>query len=137
MSYFDAVIQIGRYRFGFTHDMVLDNEEPYLERWILWCGVTLRLHRFLKSDDDRAFHDHPWWFVSLPLAPYVEITPAKAPKHIKPWRLHFRAAHHRHIVQLGNNRPVRTIILTGPKSREWGFWEGDRFVHHQEWLNSS
>ena len=106
-----------------------------MARWILWFGLTLRLHRFHKSDDDRAFHDHPWWFVTFPLAGYLEHVPGQgSPTRIKPWRPHFRRAKHRHIVQLIDG-PVWTAILTGAKQNEWGFWEDDTFTHHEQWLD--
>lgn len=38
--------------------------EGYMERfWLLpygWYVIAARVHHILKSDDDRAFHDHPW-----------------------------------------------------------------------------
>jgi hypothetical protein len=45
----------------------------------------------------------------------------------------FRAAEHRHRVVLrkhrdGNPIPCWTLILTGPKQREWGFWCPQGFV---------
>lgn len=44
---------------------------PYMLRWFLFRSQRfdklprLYLHKFLRSDDDRAPHDHPWWFVSI------------------------------------------------------------------------
>jgi hypothetical protein len=37
-------------------------------------------------------------------------------------------------VQIENQQPVWTFIVTGPKSQEWGFWDGNTFTHHEEWL---
>lgn len=54
-------------------------DRPYLKRW--WIiprnGVfNIYLHQILRSDDDRALHDHPWWNASIILkGGYVEITP--------------------------------------------------------------
>ena len=56
----------------------LGREEcPYLRRWALLLGVcSLRVHHFLSSDDDRHFHDHPWWFVTLVLrGGYTDVSP--------------------------------------------------------------
>src|SRR5580704_9904819 len=44
------------------------NEFPYMRRW--WVIPRNRifniyLHHFLRSDDDRALHDHPSWNVSI------------------------------------------------------------------------
>ena len=136
MAYFDKIAIIGGRRFGVTHDLVLDNGEPYLERWILWCGFTVRLHKFHKGDDDRAFHDHPWWFVTVPLRTYVERTPAVERQIVRRFLPHFRPAKHRHIVQLADEKPVWTFIVTGPKCQDWGFWDKGEFVHHEQWLTN-
>jgi hypothetical protein len=131
---FNRFISLGRYRFGFTHDCVFENSEPYLERWILWLGITIRLHKFHKGDDDRAFHDHPWWFVTIPMRPYLEQMPNQPIRRLTRLIPQFRSAYHRHMVALIDGAPVWTLILTGPKQKEWGFWEEDNFIHHRQWL---
>ncbi len=43
-------------------------EDPYLVRWWLIPEnrfFNVYLHRFLRDDDDRVLHDHPWHSVSL------------------------------------------------------------------------
>ena len=129
----EYIFSLGRWPFGWTHDLVFDYEEAYLERWIIWCGFTLRLHKFHKGDDDRAFHDHPWWFITLPLRSYTELTPL-GQHRVHAWRPHFRSSRHQHIVQLEKQQPVWTLIITGLKSHEWGFWENGEFIHHEQWL---
>ena len=137
MPYFDWVTTIGGHRFGLTHDLVFEDNRPYLERWIIWFGFTLRLHKFHKGDDDRAFHDHPWWFITIPLRSYIESTPDQSGRLVSRWRPHFRPAKHRHIVSLIEQQPVWTFIITGPKSQEWGFWEQEKFTHHTQWLDET
>lgn len=49
--------------------------DPYLHRWFLirlpWFGVFI--HKFVRSDEDRALHDHPWSFIVIPLwGGYIE-----------------------------------------------------------------
>ncbi|MEM7003508.1 MAG: hypothetical protein AAF529_22165 [Pseudomonadota bacterium] len=136
MPYFDYVKSLGGWRFGVTHDLVYEDGLPYLERWIIWFGFTIRVHCFHKGDDDRAFHDHPWWFVTIPLRPYQELTPDGQEQTLKRFRPQYRSAYHRHIVRLIQPGPVWTVILTGPKSKEWGFWRGEDFVHHSEWIDA-
>lgn len=49
--------------------------EPYLFRWYLIRTKRLGLfvHKFVRSDEDRALHDHPWSFLVIPLwGGYVE-----------------------------------------------------------------
>ena len=128
---------LGRFHFGFTHDVIHNEDQPYLERWIVWCGVTLRLHRFLASDEDRAVHDHPWWFITIPFASYgefVEVDGEEIYRTVTPFRPHFRASHFRHRVEI-NKAPSWTLVVTGPKSNEWGFWQEDRFIHNRDWQN--
>ncbi len=133
---------LGRYQFGFTHDTIFNQDQAYLERWILWCGITLRVHRFLASDPDRAIHDHPWWFITLPFGRYGEFIEAEGAegeevyRTVAPWRPHFRPAHFRHRVEI-TRTPSWTLVITGPKSNEWGFWQrkeqGQEFVHNRDW----
>lgn len=75
------------------HQIIGGEERPYLLRWYVIPrnrGLNVYLHKFLRDDDDRALHDHPWWFVSVMLwGQYVEVTDQgravrSAPE---PWRL--------------------------------------------------
>ena len=134
MTLSNFTFAIGSWTFGWTHDQVFDSGDLDLERWIVWLGVTLRVHKFHKSDDDRAFHDHPWWFVTFPLQTYTEDTPSAGIQTVAAWRPHYRAAAHQHIVHLPDGKPVWTLILTGKKQANWGFWQGDKFIPHEDWL---
>jgi hypothetical protein len=44
-------------------------KDPYLHRWFMiktpWLGVYI--HKFVRSDEDRALHDHPWPFLVIPI----------------------------------------------------------------------
>ncbi|QNJ56291.1 hypothetical protein SEA_OHGEESY_62 [Gordonia phage Ohgeesy] len=122
---------------GRPHQVIGGAEDPYLRRWYLIPRnplINVYLHQFLRSDDDRALHDHPWWFVSLILrGEYEEIH-----ERGRNWRgagsLAFRRAEWRHRVKLVdrvtrvNGRPVLnpapcwTLIITGRRTRSWGFW---------------
>ena len=137
LPYFDFTLHVGSQRFGLSHDLVIEQAEPYLERWIFWCGFSIRIHKFHKGDDDRAFHDHPWWFVTIPIKSYLELTPNQEAQTIKAGRPHYRKATHQHIVQLKDEKPTWTLIITGLKQREWGFWSGTRFTEAEEWMSQS
>lgn len=117
-------------------------ERPYLIRWYLlprnrW--LNLYLHKFLRSDADREKHDHPWWFVSLMLrGKYLEETDVGKTERVAP-SICFRRAEHRHRVELFRDAkcqeiPCWTIVLTGPVSREWGFWCPKGFVPWSKYL---
>lgn len=101
--------------------------DPYLLRWILfrfrnWPRVYL--HNFRRSDDERAPHNHPWWFVSILLrGSYLEhrwedgqeriyrrTAPSIAYRPISTW----------HRVALEDNLPW-TLVITGRHIQSWGF----------------
>ena len=122
-------------------------DNPYMLRWYVlprnrW--INLYLHKFCRDDDDRAMHDHPWWFLSFMIrGMYTEIIAQdpdtnsgrgfvrSAPS------VAFRRAEHRHRVVLerddtGMVVPCWTVVITGPRSREWGFWCPRGFVHWRD-----
>lgn len=116
-----------------------EKENPYLLRWWIiprnrWFNIYL--HKFLRSDDDRALHDHPWASCSIILkGGYFEIMPHSRlvtaifgetfDSFQKIWRepgsIHFRRATAAHRVELAEGAPAWTLFITGPKIREWGF----------------
>lgn len=129
---------------GEPHFYIGGTERPYLLRWFLiprnrWFNIYL--HKFLRDDDDRALHCHPWLFVSVILrGRYIEWTDTG------PWirrvgSIAFRRAVHRHRVELpkredGTPVPCWTLVITGPRVREWGFWCEKGFVPWHEFVAS-
>lgn len=121
--------------------VVGSDNDPYLHRWYIIPRnkyFNIYLHHFLRSDDDRALHDHPWWNMSFLLSgSYKEYMPVK-PKELQSGNreiyfkirnrffLVFRKATASHRIELfkkrGKEIPVWTLFLTGPKIRNWGFW---------------
>ena len=103
-------------------------DDPYLRRW--WViprnrFFNIYLHHFLRSDDDRALHDHPWINCSYLLeGAYTEWTIAAGGVHRKrvaeSGSLKFRGAHFAHRVEL-HAGPCWSLFITGPVVREWGF----------------
>ena len=111
------------------------HERPYLLRWWLLPRnpvFNIYLHQFLRSDDDRAHHDHPWLFnISwIFLNKYIEHVIRKGGVLVKTLRpagtmkIRFGAAPHR-IELLPDDgcgeQPCWTLFITGPRVREWGF----------------
>ena len=124
---------------GRPHQVIGGHDDPYLLRWYLIPRnpvLNVYLHKFLRSDDDRALHDHPWWFVSVILkGEYREITEHGDVLRVGGgWRLWeatrllaFRPAEWRHRVALirddgVHESPCWTLIVTGRRTRTWGFW---------------
>jgi hypothetical protein len=117
---------------GRPHQVIGGDEHPYLRRWYVIPRnplLNIYVHQFLRSDDDRALHDHPWWFVSLIVrGSYLEVTEAGTNRR-RAGSIAFRPAEWRHRVQLDSNSwvsdgefPCWTLIVTGRRRRMWGFW---------------
>ena len=100
----------------------------YLLRW--WVIprnklFNIYLHKFLRSDDDRALHDHPWLNCSLLLqGEYTEHSIMAGGVHdkqiYKAGDLKFRRAKTAHRVEL-HAGPCWSLFITGPVTRTWGF----------------
>lgn len=104
--------------------MIGSDSDPYLLRWFLiprnrWFNIYL--HHFLRSDDDRALHDHPWINLSILLhGRYTEVTPQGRFLR-RPFRPVGRLPTALHRVELIDGNDVWSLFLTGPRVREWGF----------------
>ena len=126
-------------------------DAPYLRRWHVLPRnrvFNLYLHHFLRDDDDRALHDHPWAWCSLVLAGgYYEHTIAAGGIHRRRWRpagsLAISGPRRAHRIELhklprpghgdmyDNDRATNTwvpravtcftLFATGPTVRNWGF----------------
>jgi hypothetical protein len=102
---------------------------PYLRRWWLIPRNRLfnvYLHQFLRSDDDRALHDHPWANCSVLLRGcYVEHTIDAGGINRRAFRIAGdvvvrRSGRMAHRVELVDGS-CWTVFITGPRYREWGF----------------
>lgn len=54
----------------FNHRRIMNCErKAYLWRWYLIRSKAFAvfLHNFVRSDEDRALHDHPWRFIVIPI----------------------------------------------------------------------
>lgn len=136
-------------------DVVIgDPDDPYLLRWWVWKRnkwLNLYLHRVLRSDDDRALHDHPWVNMSYIVeGEYNEVTFAEdkawSDKLVRtlrrqgtfkfrlPTSLHrlelidglkqwkaYNGEEYLGVVNVTTPQPCTTLFLTGPRVRVWGF----------------
>ena len=122
------------------HQVVGTANAPYLERWFVVPRnrfLNVYLHTFIASDDP-VKHDHPWWFASIVRSgAYFEHTDAGT-RLRRRGSVALRPAAFRHRIELpvdADGRPLvcRTLVITGPKVRAWGFWcGGKRFVPFDE-----
>ena len=142
---------------GKPHFVIGSPGSPYLLRWYViprnrWMNVYL--HKIVRDDDDRALHDHPWWFASLVLrGGYRElirhgnsltgmIDPHQTIER-RPGSVAIRTTNEAHRVELfrdagGKPIPSWTLVFTGRKVREWGFWcSGKGFVVWTDFVSQS
>lgn len=129
-------------------------ERPYMHRWWViprnrWFNIYL--HAILRSDDDRALHDHPWANCSILLSgAYCEIVPhlilrlAKRPYRYgqptaailrRAGSVVFRRPTQAHRLVLLNERPVISLFITGPNVRTWGFYAPQGWVPWQDFTD--
>lgn len=127
---------------------------PYMNRW--WkikrnAFFNTYYHLVLRSDEDAALHDHPWWNFSIVLSGgYYEHLIHEGGVHEKTWypagsvrfRRSGRFAHRLELDSVGvipegglayhrmEELPVKTIFITGPVLRRWGFH------HHFGWVDA-
>lgn len=133
-------------KWGFRKTTIQVNGDRYMDRWEFRTPFfTVRLHHILRSDQDRELHDHPWDFTSLILsAGYWEYRPARAGRlglsppfceierrWCRPLSVVCRKAEDAHRLEL--TRPVWTLVITGRKRRDWGFYTKDGWVHWRQW----
>lgn len=117
-------------------DFVIGND--YLRRWWIiprneQCNVYL--HEILHSDDDRAFHDHPWPNTSYILfGSYIEHTPDG--EFIRsPGDVIQRSANALHRLEAWPGVSCVSLFMTGPKEREWGFQCPQGWVHWRDFTD--
>lgn len=110
------------------------DECPYLVRWRLEVPFgSVRVHHWFAPDDDRAFHDHPWWFLTIVVhGGYTDRSP-DGEDHLHAGSVRFRPALHRHTV-VPDPGGAWTVIVTGPSLRAWGFWLGGKFYKANKWF---
>ena len=108
------------------------HEHPYLLRWWLIPRnrfFNIYLHKFMRSDDDRAFHDHPWLWCSILLrGSYVEWSHPRVGDallaHVERFNagtIRIHRARYAHRLVVDQDASCWTLFITGPRTREWGF----------------
>lgn len=99
-------------------------QPDYMHRW--WViprnkMLNVYLHRVMRSDDDRALHDHPWANTSLIISGgYLEVTP-EGEFQRNPGDVVSRDADALHRLVVPEGGECVSLFMTGPKVREWGF----------------
>jgi hypothetical protein len=133
-------------------DFVIGGKDrPYLRRhWLLPRNrfFNVYVHQFLRSDDDRALHTHPWLFNASWLLEgrYIEWVPSKSGGPLYPiprflfagqWKFRWGDASHRiQLYREPHELPCWTVFITGPRVREWGFHCPKGFIPWQRFTAS-
>jgi len=124
-------------------DLVI-GDPPQTLRWNLfrWRGIQVALHRWVRSDNDRALHDHSAGNISILLTGcYRERFNHKwQPLRSKlrlPFIPYYRGGATPHRVELTHG-PLWTLWIRFKPWREWGFWcDRKRWVHWEDFVDNS
>jgi hypothetical protein len=108
----------------------------YVYRWRIIGGSTrhgsktgraIYIHHFVGDDWSLDLHDHPKRFISIGLkGSYLETTPAGQRWYRAPWIRTFPPTH-AHRIQTPSCS-CWTLLVTLRAVREWGFWNGGRWI---------
>jgi hypothetical protein len=135
----------------FKHRTIVNcDRDAYLFRWYVFKTkrITLFIHKFIRSDEDRALHDHPWSFLVIPIwQGYIEhsdlpcgcfmcrnhptMPPYRMTVKRRVWPIlgsRFRHGTYRHRVELIEDKPAWSLFFHFTEFRDWGFHMPDGFV---------
>ena len=98
----------------------------YLIRWVIDFKLfSVRLHHWLKSDDLRNLHDHPWDFISIVLLGSI-IDRTETGDTERGWLSITKfPAEHKHAAVV--KKSCWTLLICGPPRRIWGYWVDGKF----------
>lgn len=108
----------------------------YLYRWyvIRTEPFALFVHRFVRSDEDRALHDHPWNFIVIPIWRGYREHNVKGVRRVLPiLGIRYRRARYRHKVELIDGKPAWSLFIRFRYRRVWGFWPKEGFKNWRQW----
>ena len=118
-----------------------DTGEIYMERyWLLPFEANnaqnIRIHHTMRSDTDRAHHDHPWPSTSVVLKGGMwELLPKDQKQDPslddteflrlwrKPWDVITRSASDRHRLEIPTGGSCWTMFIMGKQEKDWGFYD--------------
>lgn len=122
----------------FKHKLIVNCEKQgYLHRWYIIKTNLLGIfiHQFIRSDEDRAVHDHPWNFIVIPLYRGYNEYSDKGKRRVYPiLGTRFRFATYKHRVDLIDNKSAWSLFIRFKKVRDWGFWPSEGFTLWNKWI---
>ncbi len=101
---------------------------PYAYRWVfIFFGYSIRIHKWIRSDDKRYPHTHSWWFLTLVLrGAYTDVDSNGKRDILKRFSIRYRPATHCHYVEVPNGGCL-SILITGKPLHKWGFLVNGRY----------
>lgn len=135
------------------YNKIPGHEQTLWQRFVNNCLPNVYLHQFLRDDDDRALHDHPWAWCSILLrGGYTEHTIEQGGIHRRTLReapsIKISGPRRAHRVELlpawhpWSKKPLSfkqlcwTLFITGPRVRAWGFHCPERgWVHFRDFTD--
>ncbi len=107
----------------------LGGKLDYIYRWSLWLpfGLSLKIHKIVRADNDRCEHDHPWWFLRIILhGGYREIVRGKLYDRLpwRPWafwRIYPCLPSFQHKIIKLFKKANWSLVLCGRNKGTWGF----------------
>jgi hypothetical protein len=140
------------------YNRIPEDEQNLWHKFVNRCLPNIYLHFFMRDDDDRALHDHPWPWISVLLrGSYIEHTIAQGGIHRRTLReapsIKISGPRRAHRVELlpwflglpdvdrrgvSGSVPCWTLFITGPRVRTWGFHCPERgWVHFKDFTDPS
>jgi len=126
---------IGKWQFGGKRLIGDDPNDLLMIRWIVFRTPSfgIFIHKFCRSDHERALHDHPWNFLSIILrGGYTEVFERCSPAceygefQDSAWRrpgsILYRPATWKHRVILDPGKTSWSLVFVSGRKRKWGFW---------------
>ncbi len=120
--------------------VVDEHGTQYIKRWYLVKTklISIYVHQIV-NDDDADMHDHPWPFLILILKQgYREIYEHKTLPFIikhtrRPLEIFGHLPSFKHRIELIDHKPSWSLVIMGPKVREWGFHTAQGWVHFMKY----
>lgn len=119
----------------FRKRVIVTENKPLLSRYyvLVTDRLCVYIHRLHRSDYDRALHDHPWSFFSVPLSSgYHEWTP-EGRRYNRRFSLLWRPAEWLHRIDLEDTGAVWTLVVRFKRRREWGFVDDNGWTNHKDY----
>lgn len=107
-----------------------------------------RVHQILRSDSDRAFHDHPWPYMTIILrGGYWEMKPlfdrsglytGDSRTWYGPGSILFRSAKSWHRLEIPHGQTAWTLFVTLGYRQKWGFMPNPKWkIRYEEYLKGN